>query len=391
MNVIQKLRYSLILFFILLGFAESSQAQMLQWQQINSTAGSVRCFAANSTALFAGAEGRGILRSTNNGETWVAVNTGLTNQFVYALLTVGERIFAGTQLGVFISEDNGATWNKAAINQSILSLSANSTTLFAGTLFGGIFRSTDGGVSWTASNSGFTTRTILSISASTDGSTVLIGTQFSNGIFRSIDNGQTWTKAENNDGGVYIQSIAMSSATSFIAVENFTGGNILSSTDKGAKWTVRAGFPNESALALVVRGETVFVGTRNKGVFRSNDNGETWIAANTNIANRTVYALFLNGSALFAGTNAGIWRVTNAITTNVHTREPSIAASIFPNPAIDEVAICFDLSSPQLVKLSIFNTQGVEINSLIKQEILNGRQCILWNTKFFLKRNSVIA
>ena len=78
---------------VLLG-AQSLQAQWIQTH--GPTGGNVRCFAVNGSNFFAGTEGGGVFRSSNNGASWTAVNTGLASTNVYALAVTGSNLFAGT-------------------------------------------------------------------------------------------------------------------------------------------------------------------------------------------------------------------------------------------------------------------------------------------------------
>ena len=90
---------SLIVVLCSLSVMDSSHAQ---WTQTNGPySGEVKCFAVSSTNLFAGNQS-GVLLSTNNGTSWSAVNSGLTDLLIYSL-TVGEvNLFAGTsRYGVF--------------------------------------------------------------------------------------------------------------------------------------------------------------------------------------------------------------------------------------------------------------------------------------------------
>ncbi len=68
-----------------------------------------------------------MFKSTNGGGVWSAVNTGLTATNVYAL----------------------------AIDP------ATPSTLYAGTIGGGVFKSTNGGGAWSAVNTGLTATTCL--------------------------------------------------------------------------------------------------------------------------------------------------------------------------------------------------------------------------------------
>ena len=135
-----------------------------QWMQTNGPyGGSVSCFAVSGTNLFAGSgistvtgsgSNSGIFLSTNNGASWTAVNTGLTNTNVQALAVSGVNLFAGTYGGVFLSTDNGASWdsvNTGLKNTQVLSLAVIHTNLFSGTSCG-VFLSTNNGTSWTAVN-----------------------------------------------------------------------------------------------------------------------------------------------------------------------------------------------------------------------------------------------
>jgi hypothetical protein len=92
--------------------------------------------------LFAGTEGDGVLRSTNKGASWTAVNTGLTNTTVYALTVSGTSLLSGTSGGVFLSTNNGTSWievNTGLTNKYVRALATSGTNLFAGT-GGGVWR-----------------------------------------------------------------------------------------------------------------------------------------------------------------------------------------------------------------------------------------------------------
>ena len=72
--------------------------------------------------VYAGTVAAGVLKSTNGGGSWSAINAGLTNTDVQAL----------------------------AIDPT------TPATLYAGTRGGGVFKSTNGGQSWSAINAGLT-------------------------------------------------------------------------------------------------------------------------------------------------------------------------------------------------------------------------------------------
>ncbi len=97
----------------------------------------------------------------------MAVNTGLTNRTVYALAVHGSNLFAGTDGGVFLSTNNGVSWtavNTRLTNTGVSALVVNGSNLFAGT--GGVFLSTNNGTSWTAVNTGLTSTSVYSLAVS---------------------------------------------------------------------------------------------------------------------------------------------------------------------------------------------------------------------------------
>ena len=102
-----------LVIFLMVGWLNISHAQ-LQWQQTQGpTGGNINSLAVSGSNLFAGANG-GVFRSTNNGGSWTAVNTGLTNTAFYALAASGSNLFAGNGNGLFLSTNDGDSWTQQA-------------------------------------------------------------------------------------------------------------------------------------------------------------------------------------------------------------------------------------------------------------------------------------
>ena len=108
--------------------------------------------------IFAGTFGS-VLRSTDNGDHWIAVNNGLEFPFVISLaVNTDGDIFAGTFEGggVYCSTDDGENWtlvDNGLTNTHVTPLAINGAGhIFAATFGGGTFRSTDNGKSWTQLN-----------------------------------------------------------------------------------------------------------------------------------------------------------------------------------------------------------------------------------------------
>ena len=165
------------------------------WQQTNGPfGGGVQVLASNSSGdIFAGTRIGGVFRSTDNGDTWSPINTGLTATFVSALaINSSGDIFAGTfggESGVFRSTDNGDTWrqiNTGLTNINVVALAINSSgDIFAGTFGGGVFRSPDNGDTWSPINTGLTNTNVVALAINSSGD-IFAGT-FGGGVFRSVE------------------------------------------------------------------------------------------------------------------------------------------------------------------------------------------------------------
>ena len=73
----------------------------------------VKSLAKIGTTLFVSTYGNGVYRSTNNGDTWSAADTGFTGNFVAyvnGLVAYNGNLFAATYAGVFVSTDMGDHW-----------------------------------------------------------------------------------------------------------------------------------------------------------------------------------------------------------------------------------------------------------------------------------------
>src|SRR5690349_9481699 len=90
----------ILLAAVLLCCLNSTQAQTLQWQQTNGPyGGDATCFAQSNTTIFVGTWGGGVYRTTNNGNSWIQENNGLTFIYMRALCVSGTSILAATTDG----------------------------------------------------------------------------------------------------------------------------------------------------------------------------------------------------------------------------------------------------------------------------------------------------
>lgn len=147
-------------------------------------------------SIFIGAD-RGIGRSKDEGETWESVLVRDDFPVIALALNPEDHLFAGVGRGrdhgnwigrgVYRSTDGGETWlpvNTGLTDTTITALTVHTDgQLFAGTENGGVFRSTNNGETWTALNDGLTNLSVTALTITPDG-IVFVGTE--GGVFRSI-------------------------------------------------------------------------------------------------------------------------------------------------------------------------------------------------------------
>lgn len=229
--------------------------------------------------VFAGSVAGGLWKTTNiyaNQVEWTPVNDFFSNMAVSALAQdpsnpaimyfgTGEGYFNVDAVqgdGIWKSTDTGSTWtqlsattgdNFSYVNKLIVDGSGN---LIAGTKGyyinnGGIYRSTDGGTSFTevleryTATSGTEYDRCADIEMAADGKTFYasMGLFTDDGIFKSTDSAKTWSLVYNANtiGEQRIDLVCAPSNSSYIyALCQGTGngiGSILKSTNGGTSWT----------------------------------------------------------------------------------------------------------------------------------------------------------
>ena len=116
-----------------------------QWEKTNGPEGSsIHAFILKDDTIFTGTN-RGVFISSNSGASWTESNTGLTDLYIQAFAVAGDNIFVSTNFGgVFLSANNGESWtsSNSGITHNVLSFAVDGDNIFAGTNSGGVFLST---------------------------------------------------------------------------------------------------------------------------------------------------------------------------------------------------------------------------------------------------------
>ena len=339
----------------LLGLSYNANAQ---WTSVSITGSTkdVRCLASTGTNIFAGTYGDGMFLSTNNGNSWTAVNTGLSSG-INTIAISGTNIFAGAADGyVYKSTNNGSSWTAGAYvgGGQIFTLLISGTNIFAGTNGGGVFLSTDNGSTWTATGN-LPGNIVNELALS--GTNIIAAT--CHGIWKSTNNGGTW---------IDISSPAISTLAGFTLTVN--GSNIFAgmyavgeylSTDNGVTWAhAITGLTTTDVRRSTKNGNNIYAGTFGGGVFVTGNNGSSWADVSTGMTNTFVRSLAVIGTNLFAGTTSG-GVFTRPLSQLIGVEELQVenTFSIAPNPFTSHTTIKSTNYQIQSIKVMDISGQSV--------------------------------
>lgn len=238
-----------------------------------------------------------------------------------------------TSAGVFRSSDGGGTFSR--LNTGLGDLSVNQVGVSAslmtdGVMFAatntGVFKTSDSGLTWSSASSGLPSGVITGVALSpsyTTDSMAYVSTA-SEGVYRTTDGGSNWLRP-GFSGMTDMKTIGIAvSLGNADEVFTWTVDTVFRSTTSAKSWEERvsgiasAGKMTELALSPAYGSDgTAFVGTLADGVYRTTDSGGTWTSVALN-ASGAIQGLALSpnfgrDSTLFTATaTGGVFRSTDS-------------------------------------------------------------------------------
>jgi hypothetical protein len=316
-----------------------------QWKNLNPVSrADITAIVGRGNEVYGGSNGKGVLKSIDNGNNWTTISSGLLGLEVTCMLSTGLDIYAGTYYnGLY--KLSGTTWNQvdvcdeftvhalgfcgstlyAGINNSIYTSSDGATwtkvfdfnkgiyatcfafyccTAYAGTNAAGVYVSNDG-ASWTQINKGLN----LNINCLLEYKQILYaGTQsgiFYQDVVNTVDS--TWT----------IFGLSTTPVTSLLYYNKnlFVGsdGFELYRYDWLNWYSVNSQLNGKSIKALYNSASIMFAGTKQFGVFKSSDDGVTWLSSGKGINQSNVRDILVDNQKILVlnANNDGINQTTD--------------------------------------------------------------------------------
>jgi photosystem II stability/assembly factor-like uncharacterized protein len=369
----------------------------------------------NPSVVYAGAAQGGIWKTTTAGSSWSpltdrqaslaigSVALDPTNSNIVYVGT-GEENFAGDSYygaGILKSTNGGTTWTHlcgpfcgpvgqdgfygggARIGALAISPANNQVILAAVALLrkDGIYRSADGGKTWTQVVSGNPGTAVLFDPVNGNTAYAALGNSFSGGtesVFKSTDGGQTWS-ADNGSGGnvlpianagrIVLAMDPSHTATLYAGIANVSTGSLLGlfkSTDGGGSWTRLTSTPDyctpqcwyDHTIAVDPANSNVIYagGAFSTTLIRSLDGGSSWTvlqaAANFGFLHADMHALAFasDGSKLYLGNDGGVYSTTQTTATNpafTALNSTLATAQFYPRLSIDPTNVAKAIGGTQ--------------------------------------------
>ena len=241
-----------------------------------------------------------VLTSPDGGGSWSALDLPAGDVWSLAVDPVSGTVYVGTYFdSVFRTTDGGAHWTSAgdepqASGINVIATAASApATLYAGA-HNGVFRSADGAQSWTHPALGVRNLGVYPVAVDpTAPSTVYAAV--GGVVMKTMDGGAHW--AESSAGlspELWVFQLAVDPVSPSIAyaVQStpFSGHTVIyKSTDGGAHWAPPSNvvFSPAALQAFAIaptQPSTLFIGVNNEGVLKSTDGGASWAPANNGLA-----------------------------------------------------------------------------------------------------------
>ncbi|MBS1516733.1 MAG: T9SS type A sorting domain-containing protein [Bacteroidetes bacterium] len=259
--------------------------------------------------------------SVDNGSSWTE-KPGLPPSFAPRLAYTGNRLYAATQQGVFVTSDSVQTWTQ--LTSGLGGVYVRGITVKDGIVYiasdespnDKIYRFSEANQTWENTGSislnfQFSISNIFALNGflyTAYSLSIQSGNQV---VFRSTDGGFTWLDRSTGlpDGVFKISSV------NGILYAGTTNG-VYRSQDSGNSWTF-SGLAGQRVQAFTNSGDTLFAGTEGFGVYRSVNSGLLWEPFG--LFDKWIFDLEINAGNLFAGTNfVGMFRSS----VNVNNWQP---------------------------------------------------------------------
>ncbi|MGQ8367334.1 WD40/YVTN/BNR-like repeat-containing protein [Glaciecola sp. 1036] len=242
-----------------------------------------------------------------------------TNPIKKTMLRGFQRIFIGVFCAILPAYScfaQDAKWQpigpRAATVISMERSLVSPNIVYAGTYFGGLYKSVDGGISWAHLESSLSNKAVFAIETDPLNLTTLYAGTFEHGIYKSLDQGESWESINNGLTDLSIQDILLIPGLQRVLAATEEG--VFYSDDGGNSWTKASAEQDrlygKTLIQDATDSDTIYLGTSGFGLFKSTDNGAVWTRITNGLSDAIVNSLTHNQSGeIVAATQKGVFKI----------------------------------------------------------------------------------
>jgi photosystem II stability/assembly factor-like uncharacterized protein len=309
--------------------------------------------------IYLGAAGGGLFKSVNAGITWQALFEDQPNPSIGDIAISPSNpsiVYVGTGEannrqssswgdGVYKTMDAGATWTHLGLKEThhigrIVVHPTDPNTVYVaanGDLWGpnkerGVYRSTDGGATWTQTLYVDPDTGVTDLAIDSQSPNILYAAAYQHrrsvfgyagggpgsGLYRSTDSGVHWTKLTKglptgDIGRCGLDIYRKNTNVVYAVIEHAKQGGVYRSDDKGANWTRMGDTDPRPMYFSQIRVDPnndlkIWLGGVN--IYMSEDGGKTFVQTRFRNVHSDVHAIWIdpnNSDHLYSGNDGGIW------------------------------------------------------------------------------------
>lgn len=282
-------------------------------------------FALNPSSVYAGTDSwTEILKPDTTSNTFRSIAVHPTKP---------DTIFAGNDSSsVFRTLDGGTSWTSSRIeptrNYNIVGLvidpsaSKSDTVIFAATDSGGVYHSIDAGLTWSPINNGLTDTNLTALVISSSNSLVLY-TSSDSGVYKTIDKGTNWFPMNTGLDSNNVSTITIDPNDPNTLYAGTSTGDIYLTVNGGASWSRRNTTSLSSSISDIIvnpeNSNTIYISTSNDGIYISTSKGTSPSSLSTGLTETRILSLAIDTSSInkvYAGSNTdGAFQLSEGDTT----------------------------------------------------------------------------
>ncbi len=318
-----------------------------------------------------------ILKTTNGGQTWQEQNSGVYDLIVAMDFIDANHGWAVGENGLILKTvDGGQIWQEQHLptdttkNQAVYFIDAQTGWIVgAQGEYGFVMKTTDGGATWNVVFQDTTYRPFRSVYFTDDQNGWIGG--MGGVILHTSDGGLTWVKQRQGDDKEQIRYMCFLDSTTGWAtgVKNY----LLFTEDGGANWYL-AGLPvNKKIMSLYFTDDEhgwaiTSAGNDGSKGGKGGEEGEDKIVEASDSTSAYAYILTYSPESTAIEENP----------MDLPVKSFELLQN-FPNPFNPVTKIRYQIASPGIVRLDVFNVLGQHIRTLVNQYQHSGKYAITFN------------